>query len=378
MDQAQSWEEFREACNYSHIPGENMIWADKEGNIGWQAVGIAPVRRNWSGLIPVPGDGRYEWDGYLPIIEKPNITNPENGYFASANEFLVGEDFPHMDAIGYNWSDSFRGDRAREVLGSGSKLSLQDMADLQTDYYSKPASLLVPLLAISDFEAESDEISKKLLEWDYSLDPASVEASVYVTWERILRKSIAALVVPENALRFFSNISMEQTIDLLVKPDESFGADYEKGRNDLIKSTFLKALEEMEEDFGINISDWQYGQPDFKHIELKHSLDPMLTEEEKQIFNTEVKSRGGYSYTLNNTSGNNNQTHGPSFRIIVDTGNFDESLGCNSPGQSGDPRDNHYKDLFGLWASDEYFPVYFSREKIEANMDRKFFLSPVN
>ena len=68
MDQSKSWEEFRAACNYSHIPGENMIWADKAGNIGWQAVGIAPIRNNFSGLVPVPGNGTYEWDGYLPII----------------------------------------------------------------------------------------------------------------------------------------------------------------------------------------------------------------------------------------------------------------------------------------------------------------------
>jgi penicillin amidase len=75
MDQAKTWEEFRDATNYSHIPGENMIWADRDGNIGWQAVGIAPLRRNFSGLVPVPGDGRYEWDGYLEIKQKPNSFN---------------------------------------------------------------------------------------------------------------------------------------------------------------------------------------------------------------------------------------------------------------------------------------------------------------
>jgi penicillin amidase len=376
MDQAQSWEQFREACNYSHIPGENMIWADKEGNIGWQAVGIAPVRRNWSGLIPVPGDGRFEWDGYLPIIEKPNITNPENGYFASANEYLVPSDYSHMDAIGYRWSDSFRGDRAREVLGSGEKLDLKDMAQLQTDYYSKPASLLVPLLAIPHFEQYPNEISKRLLDWNFSLDPESVEAAVYVTWERILRKSIADQIIPENASRFFSNISMEKTLDLLINPNQTLGEDPESKRNELIKSTFSSAVEKMAKDFGENIDDWKYGHAGFKHIELKHSMDPMLSEEEKLMFNTSLKPRGGNSYTLNNTSGNNSQTHGASFRIIVDTGNFDEALGCNSPGQSGDPRDPHYKDLFNLWASNEYFPVYFSRKKIEANAGRKITLRP--
>jgi penicillin amidase len=79
MDQARNWDEVRAACNYSNIPGENMVWAGRDGTIGWQSVGIAPIRRNWSGLVPVPGDGRYEWDGYLPIISKPHVLNPAEG-----------------------------------------------------------------------------------------------------------------------------------------------------------------------------------------------------------------------------------------------------------------------------------------------------------
>ena len=130
MNQARNWEEFQQACNYSNIPGENMIWADREGNIGWQAVGIAPVRRNWSGLVPVPGDGSYEWDGYLPIIAKPNLLNPEEGYFATANENVVPKEYLYMDAIGFSWSDPYRGDRVREFLSSGRKHSLMDMAAL--------------------------------------------------------------------------------------------------------------------------------------------------------------------------------------------------------------------------------------------------------
>src|SRR5690606_26571296 len=72
MGQARTWEEFREACTFSHVPAENMVWADRAGNIGYQAAGIQPRRRNWSGLLPVPGDGRYEWDGYHPIRLLPH------------------------------------------------------------------------------------------------------------------------------------------------------------------------------------------------------------------------------------------------------------------------------------------------------------------
>src|SRR5581483_7184956 len=97
MDQARTWDEFRDACAFSNIPGENMVWADRMGNIGWQAVGIAPIRTNWSGLVPVPGDGRYEWADFLPIKEKPHDFNPQRGFIATANNDLIPRNYPHMD-----------------------------------------------------------------------------------------------------------------------------------------------------------------------------------------------------------------------------------------------------------------------------------------
>ena len=146
MDQSKNWEEFRAACDYSHIPGENMIWADKEGNIGWQAVGIAPVRNHSSGLVPVPGDGTYEWDGYLPIREKPNDLNPKSGFIATANQNVTPPDYKHWNAIGFSWSDPYRGDRVNEFLDQKDDLNMMDMKQLQTDVASLPSRILVPLL----------------------------------------------------------------------------------------------------------------------------------------------------------------------------------------------------------------------------------------
>jgi penicillin amidase len=121
MNGATTWEEFRKACSYSHIPGENMIWADKKGNIGWQTVGIAPIRKNWDGLVPVPGDGTYEWEGYLPIQELPNVLNPQQGYWVTANENLVASDYNHRYAVGWEWADSSRANRLNAVLQSKTK-----------------------------------------------------------------------------------------------------------------------------------------------------------------------------------------------------------------------------------------------------------------
>ncbi|MFT4575984.1 MAG: penicillin amidase, partial [Polaribacter sp.] len=198
MDQAKNWEEFRAACNYSHIPGENMIWADKEGNIGWQAVGIAPIRNNFSGLVPVPGDGSYEWDGYLPIIEKPHAYNPKKGFLATANQNVTPEDYTHWNAIAYSWSDPYRGDRVNEVLSSGNKMTMDDMKALQVDYLSIPARILVPYLKELSFKGKVKKAQSFLANWNYKLESDAIEAAIYVAWENEIKESAKQHFIPSD------------------------------------------------------------------------------------------------------------------------------------------------------------------------------------
>ena len=199
MDQAKTWEEFVEASNYSNIPGENMIWADRAGNIGWQAVGIAPIRRNFSGMVPVPGDGRYEWDGYLPIKAKPSVYKPGEGFFATANNNLTPNDYPYFDAIGFSWSDPYRWARASEVLGSGQRHSMADMMALQTDVLSIPARTIVPMLEhVRSSDRNVERARARLMDWDYQLEAESVEAGIYVAFERRLQRMMRDLLIPES------------------------------------------------------------------------------------------------------------------------------------------------------------------------------------
>lgn len=126
------------------MPSENMVWADVDGHIGWQAVGLAPRRENWDGLMPVPGDGRYEWEGYLPVLELPHLADPSRGWFGSANQDNLPPGYPF--AVSFQWTDPFRFARIEEVLGTGRRFSLVDMMQLQQDEVSLPARSLVPLL----------------------------------------------------------------------------------------------------------------------------------------------------------------------------------------------------------------------------------------
>ena len=377
MDQAKTWEEFVEACNYSNIPGENMIWADREGNIGWQAVGIAPVRRNWSGLVPVPGDGRYEWDGYLPIKAKPSVFNPGEGFFATANNHVTPPDYPYRDAIGWEWSDPYRWARASEVLGSGRRHTMADMMALQTDYHSIPARTLVPMLRhVTATDDDTERARQRLLAWDFVLVPESVAAGIYAAFETRLRGNVNALFIPGNARGLLRGMAMVKIVAHLNTPGGEFGDDPVAGRDAVLLRSLEQAVADLRGKLGRDMDAWQYGQPDYKHATIFHPLSRAVSREWADRFTVGPLPRGGNSYTLNNSGSGDNQTSGASFRIIVDTGDWDRTVGANTPGQSGDPDSPFYENLFGLWANDRYFPVFYSRERVESVAAERLMLTP--
>ena len=377
MDQAKTWEEFREACNYSNIPGENMIWADKNGNIGWQSVGIAPIRRNFSGLVPVPGDGSYEWDGYLPIIEKPHIKNPANGFFATANQNVIPRNYKKWDAIGFSWSDPYRGERVNQVLSENDSLTMKDMIDLQVDVTSLPAKKLIPYLDNIDLNVEQREYRDILKNWDYRLTPNSIEASIYVFWENKIKEEATNTFVPKKARPYLSSIQLKRIIDILDNPTEVFfGKTPIKARNKFIKKTFEESIMDLKNMAGNETLNWEYGQKGLKHITLNHALGLVSNSNYSDSLNLGPLPRGGNGYTPNSTGNNLNQSSGATFRIITNTGDWDKAVGTNSPGQSGDPSSPFYKNLFKSWAQDEYFPLYYSKDKVLTSTYKKTILLP--
>jgi penicillin amidase len=376
IDQATNWESFREACSYSHIPGENMIWADTAGNIGWQTVGIIPIRKNFSGLVPVPGDGRYEWQGYLPIKERPHLLNPYKGFFATANQNVTAADYTHWDAVGYTWADPFRGNRINEVLAKDDKMTIQKMQHLQTDYLSIPARNLIPLLLPIEFEKNNSKESKeKLKNWNFILDKESIPAAIYAMWERQLMQDAARQFIPEN-IKGLISIQLSKLIGWLKDPDAKFGTDPVKGRDAFLKNSFEKAMEALENKLGANIEKWQYGQDKFKHTTITHPLNSVVNKTWRDQITIGPLPRGGNSHTPGSTGGADNQLSGASFRFIADTGNWDEAVMINTPGQSGDYKSEFYKNLFPLWANDQYFPAYYSKDKIIQSTIEKLELVP--
>ncbi len=377
MDQARTWDEFREACSYSRIPSENMVWADRDRNIGYQAVGVSPIRRTHSGLLPVPGDGRYEWDGYLPITALPNLVNPETGYYGTANNYTVPDDYPYWEALHYTWGDQMRAARVDELLGGGQRLTVADMLRFQHDELTVAGRNIVPLLR----EVEIDDpavaaLRDRLLEWDYVLARDSVEAAIYATFERRLRARIHAVVVPEAAQEIIRGVNMKRLIDWLVAPDGRFGDAPVAGRDALLRDSLAETLASLTDRLGPDMAHWQYGQARYKHALIRHPLTAAVSPEVRRRLDVGPLPRGGYGGTVHNTGNGDNQTSGASFMIVADTSDWDNSVGLNAPGQSGNPDSPHYRDLFELWARGKYFPIFYSRAKIDSVTERTTMLRP--
>ena len=377
MDQATTWEEFREACSYSHLPGENMIWADKKGNIGWQVVGVAPMRKNWSGMVPVPGDGRYEWAGFLPIKSLPHIYNPEKGYWATANENLVPDKYEHRNAVGWSWAESYRADRINEVLAMNRKFSIGDMMRLQSDYHSIPARTLIPLIKeLSSTDKAVEAARNKLLNWDFIMDKNSIEASIYKAWEDRLKENIKPLFVPEKGSDLVSSLPLSNVIDWILTARPEFGKNSVTARDEFLIKALKDATSDLSKKLGSDMRKWQYGQVNNHHVLIKHPMSNAVDAATRKKIEVGPHPRGGYGSTPGMTGNGDNQTHGATFRIVVDTEDWDKSMFTNSPGQSGVPGNKFYDNLFPLWANDKHFPVYFSKSLVEKSAYEKVTLKP--
>lgn len=379
MDQSQTWEEFKDACTYSNIPAENMIWADKEGNIGWQAVGITPIRKAHSGLVPVPGDGSFDWEGYLPIEERPNSYNPAKGFLATANEDVTPKDYEHQKTLNYIWADSYRGQRIDEVLSEDKPFTISDMAKLQSDFFSIPGRTLVPMLKDIEMVSEkAEEARGKVLGWNYVLDANSIEAAIYAMWERVIRQEAENAFIPKEVDGLVS-IQLEKIVSWLAAEGDSFGPNFKKlKKKTFLQHTFEMTMQKLNEKLGQDMTKWQYGQANFKHTTMKNTLSHFVGDSLRKKIDLGVLPRGGNSFTPNATGNNDNQVHGGTFKFITDLSDWDKALMINSPGQSEDSESPYYGNLFELWAKNEYFPAYYSREKIEGVTKEKIRLTPAN
>ncbi|MCG8708055.1 penicillin acylase family protein [Brenneria sp. 4F2] len=380
---AASVEAFGAALASWGTPSVNHVCADVAGNIGWFTAGFTPVRRNWHGLLPVPGDGRYEWNGYLSADKLPRSINPAAGFFATANEMnLPAEPDADAPSIGHEWADDSRAARIKQVLGADPTHSIAAAQALQNDTYSLPARRLCRLLAQIKQQQEMSvtlqQATQLLAKWDHQIEAHSAPAALFeVWWMKHLRPALFAHLVPDPALRILLQPGDLGTILRLIEtPDNRFGDNAEQERNRLMRDSLTAAWDECRQRLGDDTQQWRWGQ---LHQTLFEHAVSRTGYGRSQQWNTGPLPLGGSrstpmlaSYRINDFR----VTSGASVRLVIDVGHWDNSVCINAPGQSGDPRSAHYRDLANAWSNGEYVPLLYSEDKIAAHMLQRIVLQP--
>lgn len=365
-------------------PPENQVVADTEGNIGWVPGGRTPVRPNWDGLLPVPGDGRYEWDGYLHQSNLPREINPDRGWIATANQYNLPDEYPVDDPpIGFEFSAPYRYRRIAEVLeefDEGNEHSLEDSTDLQTDFLSIPMRILTDALAETDPDEDRlAEAREWLTEWDTVLGVDSGEAALAVVWfENHLQEAVTVELVGEEAFDCIGTGDVRVILEAVEEPEEYFEEDPVATRDELVLSTLDDAIDEVEELLGDDRGEWEWG--DLKHAFFEHAVSSGVDEDVGETLNVGPEPMGGGNYTVGRAAHDDDfqLTHGASWRMVIDVGEWDNSLAMNVPGQSGDPESQFYDNLLDMFVEGEYFPLLYTREAVQSACAKRIDLEPMD
>jgi penicillin G amidase len=380
---AKNFAEFKRDLSTWGAPTVNQVYADTQGNIGWVPSGLAPRRPNWDGLMPVPGDGRYEWAGFWPRDDMPSAYDPSDGYFTTSNEMNLPAGYPYKERkLGFEWTNGSRHQRIDEVLKSLPKVSIEDSERLQNDIVSIPARRLVALLApLSSDDPDTRAALAMLKGWNAQMRANSAQAALEEVWlSRHLGRAFKQAVLPKAAADAFSAPDTAVMLDSLEHPQARFGSDAQAAqskRDAVLLASLHDAYQEMVHLQGADQGAWQWGK--LQTNLNAHPFADLVDEPTRAKLNVGPIGKGGSAYTPNQSTyraSDFRQTNGPSFRVIVDVGNWDNSRAVNLPGESGDPDDPHYRDLTQMWLNGEYFPLLYTRAAVEKATEKRIHLVP--
>ena len=366
VDRSENWEQFRQAMARWKVPSENIVYADKDGNIGEYSVGLAPIRKNWTGLLPVPATGGYEWAGFIPTNELPHSYDPDAGFIATANNKMIPDGYPYN--IGFEWYSRYRVQRIKEVLEAhsreGRKLSITDCEHLQNDYFSIPARELIHLLR-NAFGDNANSAEQILLRWDGTLDRESAAAALYEVYLQELTKAVVQRSAPQSLRSLAGSWSEYQVLAALSHPTPGiFGPNPQQARDRVLRDSLQAAFARMSNLQGADSQKWSWGQ--MHYMLFRHPLDHAPGPAQFAGLGPIRRSGDGETVGATGFFGDSfEQVGGASYREILDLSDWDKSVAINTPGQSGQPGSPHYSDLLPLWSDGEYFPLSYSRSAVE-------------
>jgi penicillin amidase len=383
VNSAQSWEEFRKAFSQLDAPGQNVVYADVNGNIGYQTTGKVPIRAAGDGSLPASGaDNAHEWTSYIPFDKLPNIYNPPSGVIATANGRITPDDYPN--SISMEWEAPWRTERIYHVLESGRQFSAADMLALQMDIHSEAG-----LFAAERFVYAVDHASKP--------SPRTKQAADLMrSWDGRMQASSAAPTITESAIRELRRLLLEPKLGIApVDPaKESEGFNW-KSYSWEMRSVWLENvllhrpkrwLPEKYPNYdelltaavdaavnGLNtpkdLTSWRWGA--FNAVEIQHPIlgkIPLI----RNWSGPGVQEQSGSGYTVKAVT----RHHGPSERFTANLADLDQSTLNLVTGQSGNFLSPHYMDQWNAWYEGTTFTLPFSAKAVDGAKTHRLLLEP--
>jgi penicillin amidase len=385
IDEAHDWHSFREAARFFVAPSQNLVYADVDGHIGYQAPGKIPIRRTGVGDWPVPGwDPAYEWRGYIPYDALPNVLDPDDGMVVTANQAIAKPDYPYF--IGDSYDTGYRSERIRQLLSAADDLTVSDMGRIQLDDYCELAKRLRPLLLSIDLSSSYYQQGQRALSaWDFHEDADSPGAAFFnVFWRQLLVHTFADQlpddVMPDGNSRWWQVI-----LDLVRRPHDSFWddvdtADVRETRDDVLKAALIDARDELTRTRSRDPHNWAWGS--------LHTLDldnATLGSEDSPVaflFNRDGYALSGGPSVVDATSWDADEgyeaSYVPSMRMVIPLDDLDAARWVNLTGASGHAFNAHYTDQTELWLRGETLPWAFTRDAVEAAADHTLTLKPAS
>ena len=345
LGKAQNWKEFREALRHVWGPGQNVIYADVDGNIGYTVAARVPIRKKGHGTVPVPGDtDEYEWTGYIPFADMPQSFNPDSGLIVTANARVTGPDYKSY--LTDDWEEPYRTARIYDLLHDKHDLRPEDMLQVQTDTYSYPHVFIAEqLVASANAAPPKDPRTKKLIEeakqWNGIADANStvvpfLNATMYGTLDLMLEPYLGKH--PE--LYDWRKVAFLQRM-LTERPARWLPSGY-KNYDELLTAAADRAVHELEaETRDPDSDDWTWKR--FNYLDMLHPIgrDRIL----RKLLSLTDEPQSGTVFSPRAAS----RHHGPSERFVANLADWDRSIILISAGQSGQPGSEHYTDQFPYW-----------------------------
>jgi penicillin amidase len=393
FNRATNWHEFLEGAKGFSSPQQNMVYADVDGNIGFVAPGRVPIRKaenDLKGLAPAPGwEARYDWDGFLPFDALPRQYNPASHRLMSANEKIVGPNYPHF--LTSEWALPYRAERINQLLDAKPRHSMDSFAAMQKDNVSLAARELLPWLRQTAPHSERAKAALQLLAgWHGAMDADRAEPLIFNAWMRAASRRIFADELGDALLNdYWEQRNVHQPMVDVLKNKGGQGkwcgdarrapATTSHSCDELLSLSLEQALADLERRYGKEMSQWRWGKA---HVALSEHRPFGRVEPLARVFDIRVASPGD-TFTVN--AGRHNlrddkqpfaNRHAASMRALYDLSDLENSRFIHSTGQSGNLLSALYRNYSQRWVNVEYLPMRTGRAEVEKNRMGTLTLSP--